>query len=307
MILTVTFNPALDYVVGVQNLELGETNRMTYEEIQLGGKGINVSCVLSALEIPTRALGFVAGFTGDKIVEMAEDCGIATDFIRLQNGDSRINVKIKGDVETEINAGGPEVSRSEQLKMFEKLQELRNGDVLILSGSIPKSMPSDTYQNIMQSLSGKGVEIVVDATGQLLLNVLPYKPFFVKPNKAELSELVGKKLESIEDVVDGAKYLQNLGGKNILVSLGKEGAVLLDEYGKIHKTHAIKGKVQNTVGAGDSMVAGFVAGYVANKDYKQAMCMGSACGNATAFSKVLATKEEIYACLKEIETEYKTL
>ncbi len=307
MILTVTFNPALDYVVGVQNLELGETNRMTHEEIQLGGKGINVSCVLSALEVPTKALGYVAGFTGDKIVEMAKESGIETDFIYLQNGDSRINVKIKGEVETEINAGGPEVSRCEQLQMFEKLQSLKNGDVLILSGSIPKSMPSDTYQNIMEALSGKGVEIVVDATGQLLMNVLKYKPFFVKPNKAELSELVGRKLVTTEDVIEGAKYLHNLGGKNILVSLGKEGALLLDENGTIHKTHAIAGKVQNTVGAGDSMVAGFVAGYVANKDYKEAMCMGSACGNATAFSKVLATKKEIYHCLKEIEAEYKTL
>ncbi len=307
MILTVTFNPALDYVIGVKNLELGETNRTTHEEIQLGGKGINVSCVLSALEMETKALGFIAGFTGEKIDEMSRESGIQTDFIRLASGDSRINVKIKGECETEINAGGPEVSVAEQNQMFEKLMSLCDGDILILSGSIPKSMPADTYQNIMSTLSGKGVEIVVDATGQLLLNVLSYKPFLVKPNKAELSELVGKKLQTIEEVIEGAKYLQSLGGKNILVSLGKEGAVLLDENGEIHKTHAIAGKVQNTVGAGDSMVAGFVAGYAMNKDYKSAMCMGSACGNATAFSKVLATKAEIYKCLEEIEAEYKTL
>ncbi len=307
MILTVTFNPALDYVVCTNHLELGETNRTVREEIQLGGKGINVSCVLSALGVETKALGYIAGFTGDKIEQMASDCGIQTDFIRLLEGDSRINVKIKDECETEINAGGPEVSHVEQLKMFEKISTLKDGDILILSGSIPKSMPADTYQNIMQSLCGKGVEIVVDATGQLLLNVLKFSPFLVKPNKAELSELVGKKLQTIEEVIEGAKYLQNLGGKNILVSLGKEGAVLLDQNGGIHKTHAIPGKVQNTVGAGDSMVAGFVAGFVSNKDFKSAMCMGSACGNATAFSKSLATKEEIYKCLEEIEAEYKTL
>lgn len=307
MILTITFNPALDYVIGVENLELGETNRTTFEEVQLGGKGINVSCVLAALGIQTKALGFVAGFTGEQIVRMAEESGIQTDFITLKQGQSRINVKIKGEKETEINAGGPEVSKAEAAQMNEKLSALKNGDMLILSGSIPKSMPADTYQQIMQMLEGSGVEIIVDATGQLLLNVLPYKPFLVKPNKAELSELVGRKLQTIEEVIDGAKYLQSLGGKNILVSLGKEGAVLLDENGKIHKTHAIAGKVQNTVGAGDSMVAGFACGYVLEKDYKAAMCMGSACGNATAFSKELATKEEIYQCLKEIEAEYKTL
>lgn len=293
MIYTVTFNPAIDYVISVPDLKLGAINRTESEDYQIGGKGINVSIILNNLEVKNTALGFIAGFTGEKIKSELEIIGVDTDFIHLENGITRINVKIKGKEETEINGTGPDIPQEAIDKLFEKLSKLNSGDVLILAGSIPKSMPNDIYEKIMETFKDKGIMFVVDATNNLLLNVLKYRPFLIKPNNFELEEIFNTKLDTDEDIIKYAKKLQNQGAQNVLVSMGEKGAILIDENEVVHKIDALKGRPINTVGAGDSMLAGFVAGYLDKKDYDYALKLGCACGTATAFSLNLATYQEI--------------
>lgn len=298
MIYTVTFNPALDYVVRLAALEPGSVNRTDSEDIQLGGKGINVSCVLRQLGAQSVALGFVAGFTGEAVEAGLARRGITADFIRLPEGLTRINVKIKASAETEINGRGPDIPAAALEELFQKLEHLGAGDVLVLAGSIPASLPSDIYQRILERLAPKGVLCAVDATGELLVKVLPYKPFLIKPNNHELGEIFGRVLHTDEEIVECARLLQQKGARNVLVSMAGDGALLLDEGGNVHRLEAFKGKVKNSVGAGDSMVAGFVAGWLEKGDYAWALRLGSACGSATAFSDTLATKAEIDALLQ---------
>lgn len=301
MIYTVTFNPALDYIMKVDDLQSKDINRTRSEEIHYGGKGINVSVILTRLGVENKALGFVAGFSGKQIEDMLVSDGIKTDFVHLKEGYTRINVKIKCDRELDINANGPEIKREEVDALFEKLEELKSKDYLILAGSIPKALPDNMYEKILERLEGKGVNFVVDATGDLLKNVLKYKPFMVKPNHHELGEIFGVEIMALDDIEKYAKKLQEMGAKNVLVSRGKDGAALIDEFGKVHTMGNVPGKIISSVGCGDSMVAGFVAGYVKEKDYAYALKLGSACGNATAFSSGLATKNEID---KMLQSEY---
>ncbi|MBQ9414459.1 MAG: 1-phosphofructokinase [Clostridia bacterium] len=301
MIYTVTLNPCIDYVVHLDQLTLGLTNRTTGEEMSIGGKGINVSCILAELGADSTALGFVAGFTGDAIQKGIRHERIATDFITLREGCSRINVKIKAGAETEINGQGPDIAPDELDRLIGKLDVLKDGDTLILSGSIPRSLPDDVYERMLKRIDGRGVRIVVDATGQLLRNTLPYRPFLIKPNRQELSELFDREVKTAAETVACAEELQKMGAQNVLVSLGKEGALLLDETGHTHLIGILPRKPINTVGSGDSMVAGFVFGYLSSGDYDYALTLGSACGNATAFSSGLATKDEIDDCLRQFQ------
>lgn len=300
MIYTVTFNPSLDYIVSVDDFKLGLTNRTSSELMLPGGKGINVSTVLKNLGIENTALGFIAGFTGDEIVKRLSDMGVKNGFIRIEEGMSRINLKLKSIDGTEINGQGPAISEEKVQMLMEQLDTLDEGDVLFLSGSIPSSMPDDAYQKIMKRLDGRGVKIVVDATKDLLMNVLSYHPFLIKPNNHELGEIFGVELKTREDVVPYGKKLQELGAVNVLISMAGEGAVLIDADGNVHDAPAPKGTLVNGVGAGDSMVAGFVAGWMEKKDYEYAFCMGVAAGSASAFSENLATKDEIEAVLLEV-------
>lgn len=293
MIYTVTFNPALDYVMKVEKLRYDDINRTYGEELNYGGKGINVSAVLSTLGVENVALGFKAGFTGEKLEEMLRQDGIKTDFISLAKGNTRINVKIKSDTELDINACGPEISGEEVEKLFEKIASLKQGDVLVLAGSVPKELPSDIYEQILAKTSENGVEAVVDSTGELLLNVLKYKPFLIKPNNFELGDLFGVKIKNEEEIIKYAKELQKMGARNVLVSRGKDGALLIDENQNTYSIGIIPGKPLNSVGCGDSMVAGFVAGYLEKQDYAYALKLGSACSNATAFSYSLANAQGI--------------
>lgn len=295
MIYTVTFNPALDYVVHMsQDLAIGMTNRSDAEEIYFGGKGINVSNVLRELDLPTTALGFIAGFTGKALDEGVAASGITTDFIKLPEGNTRINVKIKAADETEINGQGPKIPDECQKALFEKLDMLKEGDTLVLAGSIPSSLPSDVYERILERLDGKGIRFVVDAIKDLLLNVLKYHPFLIKPNKQELGEMFGVEITSDDDTVLYAKKLQEKGARNVLISMAGDGSLLVTEDGQILRQGVCKGTVKNSVGAGDSMVAGFIAGYEkSGGDYKVALNLGTACGGATAFSDGLAKKDLI--------------
>lgn len=293
MIYTVTFNPSLDYIVSVEDFKLGLTNRTSSELILPGGKGINVSTVLGNFGIENTALGFLAGFTGKEIERRLKEMGVASDFIEINEGVSRINLKLKSIDGTEINGSGPVISAEDVEKLMEKLDKLGEGDVLFLAGSIPTSMPDDMYQKIMAKLDGKGVMIVVDATRDLLLNVLEYHPFLIKPNNHELGDIFGVKLSEREEVVPYAKKLQEKGAVNVLVSMAGKGAVLLAEDGSVYAAEAPKGTLKNGVGAGDSMVAGFLAGYGESGDYEHAFRMGLAAGSASAFSEQLATKDEI--------------
>ena len=293
MIYTVTFNPALDYVVGVERLTLGEVNRTTKESIYYGGKGINVSAVLKELKVESIALGFVAGFTGDAIERGVKEKGIATDFIHLKEGMSRINVKIKSDQESEVNGQGPEITKQPIELLFEKLDQLKEGDSLVLAGSIPKTLPSDIYERIMERLREKKIRVIVDATKDLLLNVLKYKPFLIKPNNHELGEMFGVILKTNEEIISYGKKLQDMGAKNVLVSMAGDGSILIDETGNVYQMGVPAGKVKNSVGAGDSMVAGFLAGYAETNNYEEALKLGTATGSATAFSEGLATYEKI--------------
>lgn len=299
MIYTVTFNPAIDYIVHTGDMELGSVNRSSAEEIYFGGKGINVSAVLRELGLDSVALGFTAGFTGRAIEEGLADMGVKSDFVRLEKGFSRINVKIKSSLETELNGQGPDIPKEAQEELMQKLDMLSDGDILVLAGSIPGSLPSDVYEKIMERLQGKNLKVVVDATKDLLLNVLKYKPFLIKPNNHELGEMFGRKLETTEEIALYAGKLQEMGAVNVLVSMAGDGALLLDENGKVHTCGVCKGKVKNSVGAGDSMVAGFVAGSL-DGDYSYALKLGTACGGATAFSEGLAKKELISELLSQL-------
>jgi 1-phosphofructokinase len=301
MIYTVTINPAIDYVVHLNGeLKLGSVNRNASEDYQFGGKGINVSNVLKTLGIDTVALGFVAGFTGDGLENGLRDMGLKTDFIHVKEGMTRVNMKVKGQQETEINGIGPNITQEDMEKLYAQVDKLQSGDTLILSGSIPKCLPSDTYEKIMARLEGKGIQIVVDAERDLLVNVLKYHPFLIKPNNHELGEIFGKELQSDEEIVECAMKLQEQGGRNILVSMAGDGALLLDEEGHSHRIGCPRGKVINSVGAGDSMVAGFVAGYQKTGDYGYALKLGTATGSATAFSLGLASREDIDKLLETL-------
>lgn len=300
MIYTVTFNPAIDYVVRMDQFILDTVNRTTAEEIYYGGKGINVSTVLKELGQDSVALGFIAGFTGNEIAQGLKKQGIQTDFICLKEGMSRINVKIKAQQETEINGQGPHIDAQALEALFQKLDLLQKDDVLILAGSIPSSMPEDSYEQIMKRMDGKGILTVVDATKNLLMNVLKYHPFLVKPNNYELGEIFQTVLKTSDEIVEAAKKLQQMGARNVLISMAGDGAILVAENGEIHQIGVPKGTVQNSVGAGDSMVAGFMAGYLEKNDYLYALRLGTASGSATAFSKGLAVKEEIERLLQQV-------
>lgn len=299
MIYTVTFNPAIDYVVRTGEMKVGVVNRTESEEIYFGGKGLNVSIILNELGIKSEALGFVAGFTGEAIENgMAKD-GIKTDFVHLNNGFSRINVKIQSSFETEINGQGPEISEENIEELFKKLNKIQDGDTIVLAGSIPASLPSDIYERILEYLKNKKIRAIVDATGDLLMNVLKYKPFLIKPNNFELEEIFGVELKTAEDVSEYALKLKEMGVVNVLVSMAGDGAILADENGKIHACGVCSGTVKNSVGAGDSMVAGFIAG-CEKKGYEYALKLGTAAGGATAFSDGLAKKDLIYSLLEQL-------
>lgn len=301
MIYTVTFNPAIDYVIHVGGtLRTGTINRTTGEDFQFGGKGINVSGVLKTLGIESVALGFVAGFTGDALEQGLQRQGLHTDLIHVEEGMTRINVKVKGEEETEINGMGPVITERDMAALYEKLDRLQPGDTLVLSGSIPGCLPQDTYENILACLQEKGLQTVVDATGQLLVNVLKYRPFLIKPNNHELGEIFGSTPVTDEQILACGRKLQAMGGRNILVSLAGDGALLLDENGNSHRIGCPKGKVINSVGAGDSMVAGFLAGWLQTGDYGYALKLGTAAGSATAFSLGLADWQHIDALLHTI-------
>ncbi|MDD6269486.1 MAG: 1-phosphofructokinase [Oscillospiraceae bacterium] len=300
MFYTVTFNPAIDYVVHTDGMQLGSVNRSGHEEIYFGGKGINVSIVLKELGISSKALGFTAGFTGRAIEEGVQKKGVETDFVHLEKGFSRINVKIKSAEETELNGQGPDISEKEVSMLFEKLENLTDGDTLVLAGSIPNTLPSDIYEKILEMLSGKNIRVVVDATKDLLMNVLKYKPFLIKPNNHELGEMFGVTLTSEDEIISYAEKLREMGAMNVLVSMAGDGAILVDEYGKVHKCGTCKGKVKNSVGAGDSMLAGFIAG-LEEGGYEYALKLGTASGGATAFSEGLAQKEDVYKLLEQLK------
>lgn len=300
MIYTVTFNPAIDYVVHADDMQVGAVNRSRQEEVYFGGKGINVSVVLHELGLASKALGFVAGFTGEAIEQGLRADGIETDFIHLEKGFSRINVKIKSGEETELNGQGPEIPEDKLRQLFDQLEQVQDGDTIILAGSIPASLPADVYEQILRHLSGKQVRAVVDATRDLLVNVLKYKPFLIKPNNFELGEIFGVPLkDDVDEIVRYAGKLQEMGARNVLVSMAGDGAVLLDENGGVHACGVCKGTVKNSVGAGDSMVAGFVAG-CEKGDYDYALKLGTATGGATAFSEGLAKKELIAELLQQL-------
>lgn len=293
MIYTVTFNPALDYVVFLDGFREGELNRSKREALYFGGKGINVSMILQQLGVETTALGFVAGLTGQALEAGVEAEGIKTDFIRLSAGNTRINVKLKHGQETEINGQGPEVTEDALEALYCRLDALKEDDILVLAGSIPGTMPSDTYERILERLSGRGIRFAVDATKELLLNVVKYRPFLVKPNQQELGELFGADCSTEEAIECYGRKLQELGAQNVLVSRAGDGAVLLTAEKKLLRIDAPLGKVVNSVGAGDSMVAGFLAGFLETGDYEEALRLGTAAGSATAFSEGLAKKQEI--------------
>ena len=301
MIYTVTFNPSIDYIVRLEQFTAGEINRVNYEQILPGGKGINVSIVLKNLGHESTALGFLAGFTGVAMQQMLHSFGVTDDFVRLDDGFSRINVKIKAESETEINGQGPVITEDAQRALFAKLDRLASGDTLVLAGSIPNTLPDDIYERIMEHLEGRGIRIVVDATKNLLRRVLKYRPFLIKPNNHELGEMFGVELKTDDDIVLHAKKLQEEGATNVLISMAGDGAILLTAEGVFYRSAAPKGTLVNSVGAGDSMVAGFLAGFMeSDGSYEHAFYMGVATGSASAFSPNLATREEALALLKTI-------
>lgn len=301
MIYTITFNPALDYIVKMDEFNLGHVNRSNNEFVYAGGKGINVSIVLNNLEVKSKALGFIAGFTGDEIERRVRDFGCDTDFIKLKEGMSRINVKIKADVESEINGGGPDISAEALEELYGKLDTLTSGDILVLAGSIPKTMPTDVYERIMERLQEKGVKFIVDTTGESLLKVLKYNPFLIKPNHHELGELFGVKLNNKEEVIEYAKKLKDMGAQNVIISMAGDGAVLINSNGDVTASNVPKGVVKNSVGAGDSMVAGFIAGYLNSGKIEYGFKLGVATGSASAFSEGLATKDYVYELLEQVK------
>ena len=297
MIYTVTFNPSLDYVVQVEHFQGDAVNRTSEEHVYPGGKGNNVAVIASNLGMKSRALGFKAGFTGAAMEQMLQEFGCDTDFIALEEGVTRINVKVKSDDEFEINGQGPRIPDEKIRQLYEKLDALECGDVLVLSGSIPNTLPDDMYERIMERLAGTGVRISVDATKDLLMNVLKYHPFLIKPNNHELGEMFGVTLESDDEIAEYARKLQEMGARNVLVSMAGDGAILVTEDGSVLKQLPPAGEVVNSVGAGDSMVAGFLAGYLKTGSYEEALKLGTAAGSATAFTSWLAdagTVGELY-------------
>ncbi|WP_278682841.1 1-phosphofructokinase [Paraclostridium bifermentans] len=303
MIYTVTLNPSIDYVVKLDDLKTGEVNRTNEEYVYPGGKGINVSLILNELGYNNKALGFVSGFTGAYIKDTLRHKGLEEDFINLENGFTRINVKVKSSNETEINGQGPIINEMALNELYTKLDKLEENDVLVLAGSIPNTLDSSLYENIMKRLENKNIKIVVDATKDLLMNVLKHKPFLIKPNNHELEELFNVKLENIDDIIVYANKLKEMGAKNVLVSMGKDGALLISENGEIFISNVANGEVKNSVGAGDSMVAGFIAGYLELNSYEKALQLGAASGGATAFSNDLANRDYIYKLVDEIKVE----
>lgn len=311
MIYTITFNPALDYTVQVEEFEIGKINRTKSENILAGGKGLNVSIILKRLGIENTALSFIAGFTGKELERKIKQYNIKTDFIEINNGYTRINVKISSlkknsliqERETALNGNGPEITQEDIDELLEKIKKINSEDIVILSGNVPKCINEDIYEIICKELNEKNVKFVVDASQKLLMNCLKYKPFFIKPNKEELEETFNTKIETKEEIIIYAKKLQEKGAQNVLISLGGDGAILLTEKNEVYYSNTPKGQVINTVGAGDSMVAGFVAGYLKKKDYKEALKLGIASGSATAFSAGLAMNEEINGLLKQITIE----
>ncbi len=293
MIYTVTLNPSLDYVVDVDDFELGRTNRAVSERLYAGGKGINVSFVLKNLGFESTAFGFSAGFTGEEIKKQIQERGITENFITVLNGQSRINIKLRGQQETEINGMGPDIEKEHIQQLLKKLSVLSPGDYLILAGSVPMKINDTIYYDILKTLDKKGIKAVVDTTGDLLLNVLKYHPFLIKPNIHELSELFSTEIKTKEEVVQYGLKLQDMGAQNVIVSMAGDGAVFICENGEIYKSEAPKGVVKNSVGAGDSMVAGFLAGFCETKDFAKAFKMGVCTGSASAFSEDLATKEQV--------------
>ena len=302
MIYTVTLNPSLDYIVAVEDFRIGHTNRTSSELMLPGGKGINMSIVLKNLGIDSTALGFAAGFTGEEIESRLKDSGVRTDFIHLDRGNSRINLKLKSVEGTEINGQGPEITPAAIEALMAQLEQLRKGDSLFLAGSIPATMPDDIYGRITEKLCDRGLNLVVDATGKLLLNVLQYHPFLIKPNLDELGELFHVELSAGDEVIPYAKKLQELGARSVLVSMAGDGAVLLDESGNVHRAEAPEGELKNGVGAGDSMAAGFMAGWMERGEYGHAFRMGVAAGSASAFSDYLATGEEIRQLYEKVSS-----
>lgn len=299
MIYTVTFNPAVDYIVRTDCMEIGSVCRSQKEEICFGGKGINVSLVLAQLGVPSKALGFVAGFTGEAIEKGIAAEGIETDFVHLDTGFSRINVKIKTEKETELNGRGPDIPAEKLEMLFKKLDAVRNGDTLVLAGSVPPSLPPDIYEQILHRLRERDIKAVVDAEKDLLLRTLPYKPFLIKPNHPELEQLFGVTLTGTDQIIACARRLQKMGAVHVLVSMAEKGAILLDGNGSIHICGVCKGTVKNSVGAGDSMVAGFLAG-CKDGDYAHALKLGTAAGGAAAFSEGLAKRKDIVRLMKEL-------
>lgn len=301
MIYTVTFNPAIDYIVRLDSFKAGATNRVTYEKVLGGGKGINVSIVLSNLGIKSTALGFLAGFTGDEIRRQLDGFGVAHAFISLEQGFSRIDVKIKAGEETEVNGQGPDIPKDKRDLLFQKLEQLKENDTLVLAGSIPKTLPDDIYERIMARLEKNKLRIVVDAEKRLLLNVLKYHPFLIKPNQHELGDMFSVVLKTDDEVIAHAKKLQEKGARNVLISMGGDGAIFVGEDGATYKSKVPKGTLVNSVGAGDSMVAGFLTGFEeSGGDFKRAFLMGVASGSASAFSEALATREEVEALLEKL-------
>jgi 1-phosphofructokinase len=293
VIYTVTFNPSLDYIVSVKDFRPGMTNRTSSELMLAGGKGINVSIVLGNLGIKSTALGFIAGFTGDEIVRRLHNGGINSEFIKINDGISRINIKLKSIDGTEINGQGPHIDSSHIEQLMNRLRRLESGDVLVLAGSIPAGISDNIYKDIMDMLKDKGVQIVVDATSRLLTNVLEYKPFFIKPNQHELGDIFNVTLNTQEEVIPYALKLKKMGAVNVCVSMGGKGAILVADDGNVYKAKAPDGILKNSVGAGDSLVAGFLSGWIEKKDYEYAFRKGVATGSASAFSERLATNGEV--------------
>lgn len=300
MINTITLNPSLDYIVKVEDFKVGHVNRTSKEDIYPGGKGINVSIVLKNLGVKNRALGFTAGFTGEEIEKLVANHGVDNEFIRLEKGMSRINVKLKSKEESEINGMGPDISKNDIEKLYEKLEALKSGDFVVLAGSIPNTLPDDIYETIMKDFKDKEINFVVDATKDLLLNVLKYKPFLIKPNHHELGEMFNVKLNSKDEIITYAKKLQEIGARNVIISMAGDGAILIEENGEITISDTPKGTLVNSVGAGDSMVGGFLAGIAENKNIKEAFKIGVATGSASAFSEGLATRDKVEELLKQL-------
>ncbi len=301
MIYTVTLNPSLDYIAECKDFTLGATNRTSSEIIYPGGKGINVSIVLSNLGDRTTALGFLAGFTGEHIDSLIEDMGISSRMIRLDEGMSRINLKLKSKEETELNGMGPKISIIDIARLYQKLESITEDDILVLAGSIPPSVSEGLYSDIMERLKEKKIKIVVDATKDLLMNVLDKKPFLIKPNIHELGELFNVKLDSADETLPYALKLKEMGAVNVIISMGKDGAMMIDEYGKSYTMNSPEGKLVNSVGAGDSLVAGFLHKYLETGNYEEAFRYGVCTGSASAFSSALATKEEVEKLYGEIK------